>query len=426
MKTSRHSAVTSITSRLGGWLPSNPSHLGQWLKSTKEEAEKNAAPFHPVIQEFQEMIESDPVMYMYFTQMFEEQPDIPIPPNSGDIKLENYQQMLVVMNHVLSTAPTFNTTGMVGFPINAILDYPMITPAGLAAFASQKVNDMFRKVLAVWTQFLDSEDSRYVLNDSPTGWLSPAAREALKLDEFQTDPCAPYLGFKSWNDFFIREFKPGQRPVAEPDNDKAIVSACESQPYSIQTGVKEEDTFWIKSQPYSLRQMLNGNFVDQFVGGTVYQAFLSAENYHRWHSPVSGTIKKLEKVPGTYYAEAASEGFDPAGPNNSQGYIAHVATRALIFIEADNPDIGLMCLVPIGMAEVSSCMFVGGDGQPLKEGQHVKKGDQVGYFQFGGSTHCLVFRPGVISGFMLNAIPQGENGENSTIVQVNSLLATVS
>lgn len=426
MKTSRRSAVTSTTSRLGGWLPSNPIHLGQWLKNTKEEAEKNAAPFHPVIQEFQDMIESDPVMYMYFTQMFEEQPDIPIPPNSGDIKLENYQQMLVVMNHVLSTAPTFNTTGMVGFPINAILDYPMITPAGLAAFASQKVNDMFRKVLAVWTQFLDSEASRYVLNDSPTGWLSPAAREALNLDEFQTDPCAPYLGFKSWNDFFIREFKPGQRPVAEPDNDKAIVSACESQPYSIQTGVKEEDTFWIKSQPYSLRQMLNGNFVDQFVGGTVYQAFLSAENYHRWHSPVSGTIKKLEKVPGTYYAEAASEGFDPAGPNNSQGYIAHVATRALIFIEADNPDIGLMCLVPIGMAEVSSCLFVGGDGQPLKEGQHVKKGDQVGYFQFGGSTHCLVFRPDVISSFMLNAIPQGENGANSTIVQVNSLLATVS
>lgn len=245
----------------------------------------------------------------------------------------------------------------------------------------------------------------------------------MHLDEIQTDPKAPYLGFKSWNDFFIRQFKIGKRPVAQPDNDKAIVSACESSPFSIQTGVKEEDTFWIKSQPYSLRQMLNGNYVEAFVGGTVYQAYLSAENYHRWHSPISGTIKKLQNVPGTYYAEAASEGFDPIGPNNSQGYIAHVATRALIFIEADNRDIGLMCLMPVGMAEVSSCLFVDGNGQPLKEGQHVKKGDQVGYFQFGGSTHCLVFRPGVISSFMLNAIPQGENGENSVLVPVNSLLA---
>ena len=238
----------------------------------------------------------------------------------------------------------------------------------------------------------------------------PAAREALHLDEFETDPTAPYLGFKSWNDFFIRKFKPGQRPVAEPDNDRAIVSACESHALCHQDRVKANDTFWIKAQPYSLRDMLNGHFVEQFVGGTVYQAFLSAKNYHRWHSPVSGTIRKLEQVAGTYYAEAASEGFDPAGPNNSQGYIAHVATRALIFIEADNPDIGLLCLVAVGMAEVSSCLLVDETGQPLKEGQHVTKGDQVGYFQFGGSTHCLVFRPGAISSFELRAIPMGEYG----------------
>ena len=76
------------------------------------------------------------------------------------------------------------------------------------------------------------------------------------------------------------------------------------------------------------------------------------------------------------------------------------------------------------MAEVSSCVLEHNNGQPLREGQHVKKGDQVGYFQFGGSTHCLVFRPGVISNFVLQAIPQGENGQNSVIVPVNSLLAT--
>jgi phosphatidylserine decarboxylase len=169
--------------------------------------------------------------------------------------------------------------------------------------------------------------------------------------------------------------------------------------------------------------MLNGNFVEQFVGGTVYQAFLSADNYHRWHAPISGTIKKLELIPGTFYAEAASEGFDPAGPNNSQGYIAHVAARALVFIEADNPAIGLMCVIPIGMAEVSTCILVRGDGTPLEEGQHVKKGEQIGYFQFGGSTHCLVFRPGAVAEFALQAIPQGENGSNSGIVPVNSYLA---
>jgi phosphatidylserine decarboxylase len=423
MSVSHPATSLSLTSRLGGWLPVDPKEHNLWLKNTIDEAEKRKAAFHPVIEELRQMIESDPVLYMYFTQMFVQQPPFPPPPGSGDIKLKNYHQMLVVINHVLTTAPTYNTTGMVGFPINAILDFPMITPAGLAAFTMEKVNSMFRKVLSVWTQFLDSQDSCYVLNESPTGWLSPSARKAMQLDEFVTDPSKPFLGFKSWNDFFIRELKPGMRPVASPGDDSVIVSACESAPYSIQNDVKEHDRFWLKSQPYSLSQMLNGHFVDRFVGGTVYQAFLSAEKYHRWHSPVTGTFKKLEQVPGTYYAEAASEGFDPAGPNDSQGYIAHVAARALIFIEADNPAIGLMCVIPIGMAEVSSCVLVGADGEPLKEGQRVKKGDQIGYFQFGGSTHCLVFRPGVISELALQAIPQGEHGSNSANVKVNSFLA---
>lgn len=82
-----------------------------------------------------------------------------------------------------------------------------------------------------------------------------------------------------------------------------------------------------------------------------------------------------------------------------------------------------MCVIPIGMAEVSSNVLVNLDGTPLEEGQHVNKGDQIGYFQFGGSTHCLVFGPNVISEFAAGAIPQGEYGENSANVPVNSYLA---
>ena len=121
------------------------------------------------------MIENDPDMYMYFTQMFEEQPAFSPPSGSGDIKIQNYHQMLVIINHVLTSAPEFNTTAMVGCPINAILDFPMITPAGLTAFLSAKVNAILMKLLKVWGEFLDSPASRYVLNASENGWLSPAA-----------------------------------------------------------------------------------------------------------------------------------------------------------------------------------------------------------------------------------------------------------
>ena len=157
-----------------------------------------------------------------------------------------------------------------------------------------------------------------------------------------------------------------------------------------------QDRFWIKSQPYSLQDLLaRDESVDQFVGGTIFQAFLSATNFHRWHSPVAGTIVRAFIQDGTYYSEADSEGSDAVEPTNSQSYMAHIATRSIILIEADNPVIGLVAFVPVGMSEVSSCII----GPHITPGYHVAKGDELGYFQFGGSTHCLVFRPGVIADF---------------------------
>ena len=185
-----------------------------------------------------------------------------------------------------------------------------------------------------------------------------------------------------------------------------IVNACESTPYRLATDVQRQDRFWIKSQPYSLHDMLAGDdSVDQFVGGTVYQAFLSAMDYHRWHSPAAGTIVRAFVEPGTYYSEADSEGKDAIDPPRSQSYLAHVAVRAIILIDADDPVIGLVAFVAIGMSEVSSCLV----GKHVRPGYHVAKGEELGCFQFGGSTHCVVFRPDAIAEFSLAALPQLHN-----------------
>jgi phosphatidylserine decarboxylase len=139
--------------------------------------------------------------------------------------------------------------------------------------------------------------------------------------------------------------------------------------------VQRQDRFWIKSQPYSGHageRRVRG----QFVAGTVYQAFLSATNYHRWHTPVARTIVRATVQGGTYYSEADSEGADAVEPKKSQSYLAHVAARAIILIEADGPVIGLMACVPVGMSEVSSCV-IGPDIQP---GHRVVKSGELGYF----------------------------------------------
>lgn len=82
-------------------------------------------------------------------------------------------------------------------------------------------------------------------------------------------------------------------------------------------------------------------------------------------------------------------GIDDKGEATAQSYITAVATRAIVFIESDNNDIGLMAFIGVGMSEVSTC------DMRIKEGQKVRKGDELGMFHFGGSSYCLLFRKGV-------------------------------
>ena len=409
---------TSARPRAGRWLP-NQDSLEGWLEglTTDIRARAGRGFRHPVMDEFRALIDRDPVIRLELTQMIAQ-----VPHDRKRYRkrhVESLDQLLALIDEVIGRAPEYNETGLVGVPLNAVLDWCMGTPAGFAAFRHEALNAMIRRILQAWCEFLSGPESRSVLNDSPTGWMCASARESTGIDQFQIDESAPHWGFRSWNDFFTRKFRPGMRPVAAPDDPKVIVSACESTPYAIQKDVKRTDEFWVKQQPYSLVDLLaHDPSVDAFVGGTIYQAFLDAHSYHRWHSPVAGTIARAYVVPGTYYSEAESEGEDPDGPKKSQGYLAHVATRALIFIEADDPTIGLLCVMPIGMVEVSSCII----GPNIKPGARVAKGDELGYFQFGGSSHCLVFRPGAIAGFTLNALPEPDHPD-APLVLVGSRIA---
>lgn len=326
--------------------------------------------------------------------------------------------MLYLFNDVISKAPPYEDNSFVGFPINAVLTWPMGTPAGLSILTNDKVNAQFKKMFDVWSTFLASPESRNVLTTGEDGWFGPKATEAMPNfeDTFVCDPNAECHGFSSWDDFFTRRFRPHVRPVASPDDTSVITSSCESAVYRIATGVKARDQFWLKGQPYSLQHMLNNDeLASQFAGGTVFQAYLSAISYHRWHSPVSGTVRRTLLVPGTYYAECPAMGFpdpDPVACCASQAYITATAARAIIFIEADNSDIGLMCFMAVGMAEVSTCEMT------VRKGQKVKKGDEIGMFHFGGSTYCLIFRPETKVEF----VPECTEGMD---IQLNSAIANI-
>jgi phosphatidylserine decarboxylase len=357
------------------------------------------------------------VVSMYVSRMIAQVPETR---SYSKRHLEDPDQLLRLINEILTMAPEYGDEN-VTLPLGAILDWTMGTPAGFAAFRHPKVNAALKKILTAWCDYLNSPESLYVLNDSPSGWTSDAAQQAIGIEQYEHDPADAHWGFTSWNDFFTRQFRDGARPVSAPEDDDVIVAACESTPFSIRTDVKRRDEFWLKTQPYSLEDMLaNDEAVEEFVGGTVYQAFLSATNYHRWHSPVAGTIVRAFLVEGTYYSEADSLGSDAVEPTHSQAYLAHVAARAVFLIRADNPAIGLVGFVPVGMSEVSSCLI----HPSIEPGHRVAKGDELGHFQFGGSTHCLLFGPGVIGDFAMTAIPQ-RHDPNAPLVLVRSRLATV-
>jgi phosphatidylserine decarboxylase len=292
------------------WLSADKHALRKWHAKFNDEIrnKKEDVLEHPVISEFRDMVNADPVIRMYLTEMIEQ---IPRDPKYDEHRLKNIDHMLRLLNSVLTKAPDYNDSLLVGTPFSAILIWTMGTRAGFAAYRNEKINSMFKKLLDVWCRFLNSKDSLYVLNESDNGWMCKSAIQQLKIENYQYKPNDKYWGFKSWNDFFTRKLKKGVRPIDEPKNHKVIVGACDSTIYKISHNVKKYSKFWIKSQPYSLNDMLDNQYVDQFIDGTVFQAFLSPFKYHRWHSPISGKIVKAYVKEGLYFSQADSEREDP-------------------------------------------------------------------------------------------------------------------
>ncbi|KAK3689653.1 Phophatidylserine decarboxylase-domain-containing protein [Podospora appendiculata] len=407
--------------RHGAWLPADHRVHTEWLRHATDHVDSHEEQaLIPVLEEFKALIEGNSRIFMYFSEMWDEIPNkAPYDKDpTGHSQIRDYKHMLQVLNHVFGRAPEWTDAaagvGMVGVPMAAIFDYAMGTPSGHAAFLDPEVNRMLKKVLNRWGEYLKTPESAEVLGDHNSGWFGEVGRNdimevanaprktSFTFEEmYKCEPSKKYYGYKSWNDFFTREVHDSARPIASPDDDSIVANACESKVYNVARNVKLREKFWIKGQPYSVKDMLaNDPLAEQFAGGTIYQAFLSALSYHRWHAPVSGKVVRAFVQDGTYFSEPLFEAtsregsIDTLGITVAQGYLTALATRAIIFIDADNPAIGLMAFIGVGMDEVSTCEIT------VKEGQHVKKGDLTGMFHFGGSSHCLLFRNGVkVDGF---------------------------
>ena len=412
--------MTETVAPIPGYSPHVRPQIDAYLLDVKEElcdARVDSDQWSAPVRALDDLLRRDPIVRMYAMEMFQQVPQ-------QHRVVSSIQELLTALQLLSTRAPEFNADPMRAnfFPASTLFVYMMMTPAGQAIFRNVAFNDCIRDILKSWCVYLDSPQSREVLHTNENGWLCKASWERHNLDEYLIpDSSDPHWGFASFNAFFHRQIKPECRPVAEPGNARVVVSPNDGTFYKVAQDVKNTDTFWIKSQPYSLEHMLAGDPLSRrFQGGTVFQSFLDGRNYHRFQAPIAGTVRKISSIEGLMFSNAESAGMDLTAGTYSQAYMSCVNTRSLVFIESDDPAIGLVCLIAIGISEVSSITI------SVQVGQAIAKGEQVGYFSYGGSSTCLLFQPGVIREFTIDTEDTGtKTGTRGEVLKAGQSIALI-
>ncbi len=392
----------------------------KWLIKYKKQCRE-------LIDEFKRVVENNHYLDTTMTKMIDEIPDeigkhcnthvkgYRVTENYS--KPKNFGEVCERLYDVITHGPKFYDPNNLfnGLPMINLFAKLVASDSGMLFFGNIIVNRYFKKILYKWSQFLMRRESRSVLTSE--GWLGMPT-----MDDFVHDKKKPYYGFRSWNDFFIRKFKDIDR--LRPLSDALVVSACDAFYVDLKKNVKYSTDFMkAKGDIYSLRDMLPNlkhHIIQRFVGGGIYQAYLSAETYHRYHSPVDGTVEYMNIVDGSYFLLNNFYDSDENPKNrfcgqnqvkDSQQFLANVQTRGVCIIKTKT--IGYVCLVVIGMTEVSTCMFY----QNLLNTE-VTRGQELGHFRYGGSTYLLIFEKKYINSldFTLN---------KGNLTKLRSTLATL-
>lgn len=290
---------------------------------------------------------------------------------------------------------------------NKVLPYdkaPPLTP--LSAWMVKYANAM--------GEFLDTPES-----------LTPES-----LDTFYKSPTynmgdyiCPHGDWKSFNQFFARNYKPGKRPVAAIGDQQVIVSPADAT-FAGQWEIRTDSQVTVKNLHWKIDELMEGSpYKDRFINGMFMHSFLGPNDYHRQHTPVGGKVLEARVIPGQVYLEVQAVPID----NDETGYHALKAVR-----QFDAPDnagyqfaqarglvvletpIGLVAVLPIGMCQVSSVILTAEVGVTLR------KGEEISYFQFGGSDIIVLFE--AASNVCFTAQPNVHYKQGTKIAQAYPVL----
>lgn len=254
-------------------------------------------------------------------------------------------------------------------------------PTGRELQTSDSFNQWMVDFADDWGNFLNTEES--LTEKSLLSFYDEPEYQLWQYVGYEEDPKKrwPSAPWKTFNQFFCREVKGGLRPVAGMFDDNIIVSPADSK-FKEKFHIDEYSEVTVKyTHKYNVEQLLEGSpYQDYFRNGIFMHSFLGPNDYHRFHAPVRGTVLECRAIQERVFLDVNITNGTFDAPDGA-GY-QFTQTRGLIIF--DSP-IGLVAVLPMGMAQVSSVNMT------AAVGSYLNKGDEFGYFMFGGSDIILLF-----------------------------------
>ncbi len=239
-------------------------------------------------------------------------------------------------------------------------------------------------------KFMDSSESARIIEE----WLSD---NSLKNEDF----VLPEEGFKSFNEFFTRDLKPGTRPIDDATDESILVSPADGIINMIANELKLDTEIPTKGRmTMSLNSLLdNSKYAEKFIAGSALAIFLMPDNYHHYHSPTTGKIVESNESVGNRLF-GMPDMLDMINNGNlayNKDYsVFEDFKHGYFIIETDK--YGFIAMVPIGLQTVGSVVFEDDYKEVNSDNpQQIQKGDKLGHFEYGGSTVLLIFEKGKLN-----------------------------
>ena len=201
--------------------------------------------------------------------------------------------------------------------------------------------------------------------------------------------------FSSWNDFFTRRLRQGERSVDE--REKVLVSPCDGK-LSVYR-IDKNSRFWIKDTEYTVEQLLrNKSLAERYLGGYALVFRLTVDDYHHFCYPADGKKSDNVVVPGIFHT---------VNPVANEVYpIYRENAREYTLLKTEK--FGTVLMMEVG------AMMVGKITNVEKKSVSVKKGQEKGWFEFGGSTIILLLQHGKVR-LDYDLIENTENGYETVV-----------